>query len=145
MLVNFNQQQDAFIRKLIDRKTAKKMAALLVHFEFANYYRYDKTRQRICEKGMLKTVIALPEDIFRDALVPTYLVILDMEGGRNEAEFLDARESKFRQTAFSHIIRANEFDVRECVKDNERVTVGYDQIARASWSFNPAVYIQNAE
>lgn len=145
MLFNFNQQQDAFIRKLIDRKTAKKMAALLVHFEFANYYRYDKTRQRICEKGMLKTVIALPEDIFRDALVPTYLVILDMEGGRNEAEFLDARESKFRQTAFSHIIRANEFDVRECVKDNERVTVGYDQIARASWSFNPAVYIQNAE
>ena len=144
-LHSFNQLQDKYIRKLIERKTARKMAALLIHFEFANYADYDKTRKRICEKGMLKTVIALPEDIFRDALVPSYLLILDKEGGRHEAEFMDATGSMRRQSAFMHTFMANQFDVRGCVKDSERVTVGYDQIAKASWSFNPAVYIQDAE
>ena len=144
-LHHFNQLQETFVRKLIERKTARKMAALLIHFEFANYGSYDETRRRICEKGMLKTVIALPEDIFRDAYVPSYLLILDMEGGRNDAEFINAKWSNRRQTAFLHTFLANKFDVRECVKDNERTTVSYNDIARASWSFNPSVYIQNAE
>lgn len=143
-LNNFNKVQDAFIKKLLESKIARKTAALLVHFEFANYYGYDETRKLICEKGMLETVIALPEDIFRDALVPTYLVILDMEGGHSEAEFLDASASEWRQVAYSYRYNANRFDLRECVKDTERVTVSYDTIARSSWSFNPAVYLQNA-
>lgn len=140
----FNEVQDTFIKKLIKRNTARKAAALLVHFEFANYCDYDETRKLICDKGMLETVIALPEDIFRDAQVPTYLVILDMEGGHREAEFLDATASLHRQVSYSHNYKANRFDLRECVRDSEKVKVSYDTIARASWSFNPAVYLQNA-
>ena len=143
-LHHFNVVQNSFINKLLDKGTAKKTAALLVHFEFANYSEYDQTRKRICEGGMLETVIALPEDIFRDALVPTYLVILDMEGGHTEAEFLDATGSTDRQLVFSYTYMLNRFDLRECVKDNERVKVSYETIQRASWSFNPAVYLQNA-
>lgn len=143
-LHRFNIIQRSFINKLLDRKTARKAAALLVHFEFANYHEHDETRKRICEEGMLETVIALPEDIFRDALVPTYLVILDMEGGHTRAEFLDATASMDRQSVISYTYKKNRFDLRECVKDNERVKVSYETIARAVWSFNPAIYIQNA-
>lgn len=143
-LRQFNQIQNEFISKLIKRKTARKIAALLVHFEFANSAGYDVTRKLICDNGMLDTVIALPEDIFQKSLVPTYLVILDMKGGHTSAVFMDATKSKRRQTASYYTYMANLYDLRECVKDNERVVVSYEQIERAAWSFNPAIYIQNA-
>lgn len=143
-LHEYNERQNEFIHKLLKEKTARKTAALLIHFEFANYQVYDDTRKYICERGMLEAVIALPEDIFRDARVPTYLLILDMEGGRSEVEFLDATQSKMRQPGFQHTYRHNLFDMRQSVQKEERVQVSYDQIAEASWSFNPAVYIQNA-
>ena len=143
-LHKFNQNQNNFIKKLIERKTARKTSALLIHFEFANYAEYDETRKHICDSGMLETVIALPEDIFQKSLVPTYLLILDMEGGHTEAEFMDATKTSDRQGSISYTYKSNLFDIRESVKDNERVTVSYEQIAKASWSFNPAIYIQNA-
>ena len=144
LMSQFNEMQDCFIKKLITKKTARKVATVLVHFEFANKPDYDETRKLICEKGLLETVIALPEDIFRDALVPTYLLILDMEGGHTAAEFIDATSSSRRQSAITHTYKNNLFDVRDCVKENERIMVGYDSIERCSWAFNPAVYIQNA-
>jgi len=144
LMTNFNSMQDRFIRKLIERGTARRTAVVLVHFEFANKADYDSTRRLICEKGMLETVIALPEDIFRDARVPTYMLVLDMEGGRREAEFIDATQSLIRQGAVYHTIRANRFDMRKCAGESERVTVDYDTVARCSWAFNPAVYIQDA-
>ena len=144
LLHEYNQKQNDFIVKLIKQKTAIKTAALLIHFEFANYSEYDETRKRICEQGMLETVIALPERIFQNSLVPTYLLILDMTGGHKEAVFVNATQSMERQSAFLHTYRSNLFDIRESVLENEQTTVSYEQIAQASWSFNPAVYIQNA-
>ena len=143
-LHSFNVKQNSFIKTLIERCTARKVAALLIHFEFANYRAYDQTRKLICDNGLLEAVIALPEDIFRESLVPTYLLILDMEGGHTDAEFMDATKSKYRQPG-NYTYRSNRFDIRESVKDNERVRVDYETISRAAWSFNPAVYIQNAE
>ena len=143
-LHEYNQNLDRFITKLIKRKTARKTAALLIHFEFANYEEYDDTRKRICDQGMLETVIALPERIFQNSIIPTYLLILDMEGGHKEAVFMNATQSLERQIAKAHTYKSNLFDIRESVLENEQTTVSYEQMARASWSFNPAVYIQNA-
>ena len=143
-LKKFNDLQNDFIKKLIAKKTARKTAALLVHFEFANYGYYDETRELICRNGMLETVIALPEDIFREADVPTYLLILDMEGGRHEAEFIDAQKSLRKQRVLYDTYSANTFDIRDCANEDEHVVISYETIARAAWSFNPAVYIQNA-
>lgn len=143
-LHEYNKRQNEFIQKLLKNKTARKTAVLLIHFELANYSDYDDTRKYICERGMLEAVIALPEDIFRDARVPTYLLIFDMKGGRSEVEFLDATQSKRRQPGYQHTYRHNLFDMRQSVQREERVQVSYNQIAEASWSFNPAVYIQNA-
>ena len=143
-LHEYNERQNEFIQKLLKEKTARKTAALLIHFEFANYPNYDDTRKYICERGMLEAVIALPENIFRDARVPTYLLILDMKGGRSEVEFLDATQSKIREPGYQHAYRDNLYDMRQAVQEEEWVRVSYDQIAEASWSFNPAVYIQNA-
>ena len=143
LLHEFVEKQDAFVSKLIQRDTARKAAAFLAHFEFANARDYDGTRRQICERGLLDTVIALPENIFALATVPTYIVILDMKGGRKEATFIDATKSP---RAFSRTISANRVDLRACAsEENGRiVTVGYEQIEKANWSLNPFVYLQNA-
>ena len=143
-LSGFNAKQNEFIQKLLKRKTARKSAAILIHFRFANERDYDKTRMAICQNGLLEMVIALPENIFREAYTPTYLLILDMAGGHKEAIFMDATASMDRQSSVSSSYWRNRFDLRECVKDTERVQVSYETIANASWSFNPAVYLQNA-
>lgn len=143
-LSGFNAKQNEFIQKLLKRKTARKSAAILIHFRFANERDYDKTRMAICQNGLLEMVIALPENIFREAYTPSYLLILDMAGGHNEAIFMDATASMDRQSSVSSSYWRNRFDLRECVKDTERVQVSYETIANASWSFNPAVYLQNA-
>ena len=144
-LHKFNEKQSAFAKKILSKKTAKKTAVMLAHFEFANDWEYDGIRKEICEKGMLESVIALPEDIFRDALVPTYMIVLDMQGGHTKATFYDARKSKSRQNRYGDTINRNLFDMRDCVKDDEKVTVSYAAMEQASWSYNPSVYIQNAE
>lgn len=145
-LSSFNKQQRAFILKLLDSGTAEKAAVVLVHFEFANQYAYETTRKLICDKGLLESVIALPEDIFKEAYIPTYLLVLDMKGGHDKATFYDAAKSKSRKkTPFDHTIRHNAYDVRDFVKDYEKVTVSYGLIAKTSWSFNPSAYLQNAE
>ena len=145
LLEQFVKKQDAFVKKLLQRKTARKSAVFLVHFEFANYIEYDQTRQDICEKGLLDTVIALPESIFAQATVPTYIVVLDMQGGRKDATFIDATKSHWQ--SFSHTISSNRGDLRfdgppDC--GLKCVTIGYDEMQKADWSFNPFVYIQDA-
>ena len=139
-LSGFNEKIDAFVRKLLKSRKATIAAAFLSHFEFANKKEYDETRKKICDSGMLDTVIALPEDIFRQATVPTYIVILDMKGERKEATFIDATESR---KSGSHTISDNRIDLRD---GNPRtVTVSYSVIEKANWAFNPFVYLQDAE
>lgn len=143
LLHKFVEKQDAFVKKLIQRDTARKAAAFLAHFEFANKRDYDEPRKQICERGLLDTVIALPENIFALATVPTYIVILDMNGGRKEATFIDATKSP---RSFTRTISGNRVDLRNCAsEENGRiVTVDYEQIQKADYSFNPFVYLQNA-
>lgn len=142
----FNEQQRLFVNKLLDSGTAKKAAVMLVHFQFANRYDYGTTRKLICDKGLLESVIALPEDIFKEAYIPTYLLVLDMKGGHDKATFYDAAKSTSRRNPpFDHTIRHNAYDVRDFVREGEKITVSYDLIAKTSWSFNPSAYLQNAE
>lgn len=141
-LTEFNNKQDAFIKALLKHSTATKVAALLVHFEFANKADYDETRKAICDRGMLDTVIAMSEDIFTQANVPTYIIILDMKGGRDSATFIDA--THFRR-GITRTISGNRVDMRFSSKGVRKIIdVSYDRMKDANWAFNPFVYMQGA-
>lgn len=140
LLSGFNEKIDTFVKKLIKSRKATVAAVFLSHFEFANKRDYDETRKKLCDSGMLDTVIALPEDIFSQATVPTYIIVLDMKGGRNEATFIDATKSR---KSGSHTISSNRIDLRD--GKPRMVTVSYSVIAQANWAFNPFVYLQDAE
>jgi len=142
---SFNDLQDAFINQLVKRKFSNKCAALLVHFEFANNFTYDTTRRFICNKGMLESVIALPENIFKESFGPSYILVLDFERQHDSAIFYDARQSLNRQKTYGSLFDRNDYDLRECVRDTETIIVSYDTIKKLSWSFNPSAYLQDAE
>lgn len=135
----YDEMQVAFFRKVLDKGKAKKVVAGLISFDVANYGEYDNIRKEICDRGLLESVMALPEEIFGNA-AKTYIVVLDMAGGRDSATFMDATQSLRRQLSLY-----SDYDVRDSVKDGEKTTVAYSVMEKANWSFNPAVYIQNAE
>lgn len=137
----FNKDLESFFNRSLDSRRARKVVAGIIHFNLANYGEFDSLRKRLCEEGVLETVIALPEKIFREAEVPTYIVVLDMEGGRSEATFIRATESMKRQSP----LYGDEYDVREAARENDRITVPYSEMEKVDWVFNPAVYLQNAE
>lgn len=138
LLPNYIDRQFQFLNKLLRYPYATKIAAILVHFQLAHNQEYDYLRKTICEQGLLDTVIALPESIFALATVPTYIIILDMAGGRNQATFIDATNSP---KSISHTISANRIDLRD---GSRAVSVSYSQIDKTKWAFNPFIYIQDA-
>lgn len=140
----FNDWQAEFIKKLLLSGTAGKAAVVSVHFDFANKEKYSLFREQLCKHGFLETVIALPEDIYINACIPNYLLVLDRKGGHKEVEFIDASSSLVRQQRRKYLMCGNDFDVRDCVKDAERIVVPHAGMAKVEWAFNPSIYLQNA-
>lgn len=141
----FNDLAAKFIIKLLPSGVVGKTAITLVHFDFANKCDFDLLRKQLCENGLLETVIALPENIFINANVPTYMLVFDMKGRHDDVEFIDATASLVRDANYSYCMYGNDFDLREQVLDSERIVVPHSTMEQLDWSFNPKVYLQNAE
>lgn len=108
----------------------------------------EANRRFLCENGYIEGVIALPDKMYNNTWVNTYLVI--MSKGNSKIKFLDVRNKYITSRVGGK--RVNVFDdkvIREITDDynNDTMTtiVPLSEIAVTDYNLSPLRYISNSE
>lgn len=103
-------------------------------------------RKFLCEKGYIEGVIALPDKMYSNTWVNTYLVI--MSNGNNQVKFLDARD--MFDTSRMGGKRVNVFNedivkkILEAYNDTSKsISISIEKIAESGYNLSPLRYVLN--
>ena len=106
----------------------------------------EEHRKFLCEKGWIEGVIALPDKMYQDTWVNTFLVILS--NGNKKVKFLDARDMYTKSRIGGK--RINDFtdsiiaSIKKKYEDDSEITkISLEEIALTDYNLNPLRYVIN--
>ena len=125
--------QKRIISFMLDHDTAEVMIFLL-HHRLANKSAYTDLRKRLCDEGILDTVITLSDDTFDDIKVGTSLVVLNRKKKDDKVTFVYSDNLLFAS-------EVPDYDILKEVSSRNRVQVSYGEMAEVKWSLNARLYL----
>ena len=100
----------------------------------ANNSAFTGLRKRLCDEGILDTVITLSDDTFNDAKVCTSLIVLNRKKTDDKVTFIYSDDLLFAGDG-------PDYDIRRDATSRNRVQVSYSEMAEVGWSLNARLYL----
>lgn len=126
---------------LLEKRTARKLAVVLVRFPFLVSYQFRELRRRLFEEGRLESVICLPEDgVFSDSHIKTAIIVLDFEHSHDAAEFYRGEYAVLNRHSAYTAMKSGGYNLIDETPDFFHRTVTRAPLEFMRWKYVAALY-----
>lgn len=126
---------------LLEKRTARKLAVVLVRFPFLVSYQFRELRRRLFEEGRLESVICLPEDgVFSDSHIKTAIIVLDFEHSHDAAEFYRGEYAVLNRHSAYTAMKSGGYNLIDETPDFFHRTVTRAPLEFMKWKYVAALY-----